>query len=86
VIFVVKTETFDLFYQNMPIIIIILLIYEYNMYTFSLTSNKVKVLSRWIAFNHIQPPEMNAYDCCDIQNMWRFGIHIGYGLDEHDEC
>ena len=22
---------------------------------------------------------MNAYDCCHIQNMWRFGIHIGYG-------
>jgi hypothetical protein len=30
----------------MPIIIIILLIYENNMNTFSLTSNKVKVLSR----------------------------------------
>jgi hypothetical protein len=53
VIFVVKTETFDLFFQNMPIIIIILLIYENNMYTYSLTSNKVKVLSRLIAFNHI---------------------------------
>ena len=37
----------------MPIIIIILLIYENNMYNFSLTSNKVKVLSREIAFNNI---------------------------------
>jgi hypothetical protein len=34
------------FYQNMPIIIIILPIYENNMYTASLTSIKVKVLSR----------------------------------------
>jgi hypothetical protein len=37
----------------MPIIIIILLIYENNIHILSLASNKVKVLSRWIAFNHI---------------------------------